>query len=84
MNKKAILILTAIILSISIVGCNKSIFDLTYSFEYAIIIVGDGRVIEGEVTSWLDFEDGDQIQVTIDGITYLVHSSNITMMSRKP
>ena len=37
---------------------------------------------KGAVQSWTDYEDGDQIQVKIDGITYLVHSSNIALEMR--
>lgn len=62
-------------------GCNKQMVDLTYSYEYAIISLPNGEVVEGKVSSWTDFEDGDQIQVKIDGKTYLVHSSNIVLIS---
>lgn len=63
-------------------GCtNKQVFDTTYSFERAILSLPDGTVVEGKVTSWNDYEDGDQIQVKIDGKTYLVHSSNIVLIS---
>ena len=41
----------------------------------------NGEVVEGKVSSWTDFEDGDQIQVKIDGKTYLVHSSNVVLIS---
>lgn len=41
----------------------------------------DGSVVSGKVSSWRDYEDGDQIQVVIDGVTYLVHSSNIVLMN---
>ena len=80
---KKILIYACIIvwLTISLVGCNRSIFDTTYSFDYAIISLPNGEVVEGEVTSWLDYEDGDQIQVKIEGKTYLVHSSNIALIA---
>ena len=37
-------------------------------------------IVDGKVQSWTDFEDGDQIQVKINGNTYLVHSSNITLI----
>lgn len=42
-----------------------------------------GRFDYGKATvsSWKDYEDGDQIQVVIDGTTYLVHSSNIVLMN---
>lgn len=63
-------------------GCgNKQIFDTTYTFTRAIISLPDGTVIDGKVDSWKDYEDGDQIQVKIDGVTYLVHSSNICLIS---
>ena len=51
------------------------------SYEYAIIGLPNGEVVEGRVSSWTDFEDGDQIQVKIDGKTYLVHSSNVVLIS---
>lgn len=60
---------------------NKSIFDTTYSFEYAIITMPNGDIIEGRVSKWTDFDDGDQIQLTIDGKTYLTHISNVVMIS---
>lgn len=62
-------------------GCNKQMVDLTYSYERAILSLPNGQVVEGKVSSWTDFEDGDQIQVKIDGKTYLVHSSNIVLIS---
>lgn len=63
-------------------GCNKQMVDLTYSYEYAIIGLPNGEVVEGKVSSWKDFEDGDQLQVKIDGKTYLVHSSNVVLISK--
>lgn len=41
-----------------------------------------GESVEGKVTNWTDFEDGDQLQVTIDGVTYLSNSTNIVLVSR--
>jgi hypothetical protein len=82
--KKAIAIALTLVLALSILvlaGCNKQMVDLTYSYEYAIIGLPNGQVVEGRVSSWTDFEDGDQIQVKIDGKTYLVHSSNVVLIS---
>jgi len=82
--KKVIALLLAILLVMSVAllaGCNKQMVDLTYSYEYAIIGLPNGQVVEGKVSSWTDFEDGDQIQVRIDGKTYLVHSSNVVLIS---
>lgn len=82
-------IVTVILASAMMLGCilalsgcgNKQIFDTTYTFTRAIISLPDGTVIDGKVDSWKDYEDGDQIQVKIDGVTYLVHSSNICLIS---
>ena len=60
---------------------NRSIFDTTYTFEEAVVAMPDGTVIRGEVSRWTDFEDGDQIQVTINGKTYLTHSINVVLIS---
>lgn len=82
--KKRIALLLTIILLLSaalLAGCNKQMVDLTYSYEYAIIGLPNGEVVEGKVSSWTDFEDGDQIQVKIAGKTYLVHSSNVVLIS---
>ena len=75
----AVLMLT--VSALIFAGCNKQMVDLTYSYEYAIIGLPNGEVVEGKVSSWTDFEDGDQIQVKIDGKTYLVHSSNVVLIS---
>jgi len=82
--KKLIAMLLALIVILSVVllaGCNKQMVDLTYSYERAVLVLPNGEVIEGKVSSWTDFEDGDQIQVRIEGKTYLVHSSNIVLIS---
>lgn len=61
-------------------GWNKQIFDTTHRFDSAIISLPDGTIVKGKVQSWTDFTDGDQIQVKIDGVTYLVHSSDIALI----
>ena len=79
----AILLAVVVVLSMALIttGCNKQLVDLTYSYEYAIIGLPNGETVEGKVSSWTDFEDGDQIQVKIAGKTYLVHSSNVVLIS---
>lgn len=73
----ALLLLVACLCS----GCNKQLLDITYSYDYAIIGLPNGEVVEGKVGSWKDFDDGDQIQVVIEGKTYLVHSENVVLIS---
>lgn len=77
------LILGVILSTVFLVtGCgNKDMFDTVYTFDKAILSLPDGTVVEGDVVSWTDYEDGDQIQVKIDDKTYLVHSSNIVLIN---
>ena len=81
MKKKLALIVSAIALAMSLSGCNKQIVDVTFSYERAIISLPNGEVVDGKVQSWTDYEDGDQIQVKIDGVTYLVHASQVVLIS---
>ena len=62
-------------------GCNMQVLDTTWSFERAIIFLPDGEKIEGKVTSWKDYDGSDMMQVTINGKTYLTHSSNVVLVS---
>lgn len=89
-NKKYMVRIVAVVLALLIPvlicltmsGCgNKRIFDTTWTFERAIIFLPDGEKIEGKISTWDDFEGSDMVQVTIDGKTYLTHSSNIIMIS---
>ena len=49
-------------------------------FNYAIIQLADGNVVEGKIEYWADFSDGDQLEVKIDGTVYLVHSASCTLI----
>jgi hypothetical protein len=73
--------LIVLLVSCCFTGCNKQIVDITYSYEYAILSLPNGEVVEGKVNSWTDYDDGDQIQVKIDGKSYLVHSEDIVLIS---
>lgn len=79
--KKLFALFLAVLLVCTMAGCNKQLIDTTYSFERAIVYLPNGEVVEGKVSSWKDYDDGDQIQVKIDGKTYLVHSSNVVLIS---
>jgi hypothetical protein len=74
---------TLLVLALSaatLTGCNKQIIDLTYGYDKAIIYLPNGEVVEGKVEAWTDYEDGDQIQVKIDGVIYLVHSTDVVLI----
>ena len=82
MKKKLFAAILALGMALSLAGCgNRQMIDLTYNYKYAIINLLNGEIIEGNVESWRDYEDGDQIQVTVDGKTYLVHSANIALIN---
>ena len=79
--KKILTTLLVLALSAAILtGCNKQIIDLTYEYDRAIIYLPNGEIVEGEVEGWTDYEDGDQIQVKIDGVIYLVHSTDVVLI----
>lgn len=78
--KKIITLFCAISAMMIFTGCNKQLIDTTYKYDYAIISLANGEVVEGKVESWKDYE-GEQIQVKIDGKTYLVNSVNIDLIS---
>lgn len=60
---------------------NVNIFDTHYTFNYAILQWSDGEEVI-PITSWSDYENSDQLQFTsVDGITYLVHSSDVFLVS---
>lgn len=81
MKKKVMVMFMMLSCGLMLAGCNKQVIDLTYSFDRAIIELPNGEVVDGKVSSWKDYDDGDQIQVKIDGKTYLVHSSDIVLIS---
>ena len=59
---------------------NRSLIDTKYRFDRAIIRLPNGEVVDGKVTSWLDYDDSDAVQVTIDGKTYLTHYTNVCLI----
>ena len=82
MKKKIIAILCVTVMTFGLTGCgNKKVFDLQYSFNYAIIQLPNGEIIEGKVDSWKDYE-GEQLQIEIDGIVYLTSSYNCTLIDK--
>lgn len=84
MNKKLLAAILALGMAFSLAGCgNRQMIDLTYSYKYAIISLPNGEIVEGKVDSWKDFEDGDQLQITVDDVTYLVHATDAALMTEE-
>lgn len=84
MNKKLLAAILVLGMALSLAGCgNRQMIDLTYSYKYAIISLPNGEIVEGKVDSWKDFEDGDQLQITVDDVTYLVHATDAALMTEE-
>lgn len=86
MKKKIIAAILGATLIIGVAGAtggcgNKDMWDTVYTYDHAIISLQNGEIVEGRVESWSDYEDGDQLQITIDGKTYLEHSSNVDLIA---
>ena len=78
--KKKMLVGLVMGLALFMGGCgNRDMIDTVRTYDYAIMQMPDGRIVEGDVQSWRDYE-GDVLQVKIDDITYYVHSENIVLM----
>lgn len=82
MKKIIVLCLVLVMLTAILCGCgNRQLLDTTYSFEYGYVSLPNGEVIEGEVSSWADYEDSDSVQVVINGKTYYTHINNVVLVS---
>ena len=81
--KKMIAIIAVLLgLAVMLTACgNYQVIDVQYTFNRALVKLQDGTIVSGRVERWKDYEDGDQIQVRIDGVTYLVHAANCTLMA---
>lgn len=78
--KKIICLMLVLIMGLSMTGCNMQVVDLTYSYNYAYISLPNGECVEGKVDSWRDYEDGDQLQVVIDGTAYLTDTTRCVLV----
>lgn len=82
MKKIIVIVLALLMLTTTLTSCgNKQWFDTTYKYDRAIISLPNGEVIDGKIDGWTDYEDGDQIQVKINGKTYLIHSSDVVLIA---
>lgn len=81
--KKAIVTMFGIGTILLMTGCNKQLFDGTYNFTYGYVELPNGECVEGKVQSWTDFDDCDQIQVVIDGVTYFTDTTRVVLCTKK-
>ena len=84
MAKRIVLVVMLVAMCLGLCACaygNYDAWDTVYTYDRVIISLADGSVVTGRVQNWRDYEDGDQIQVKVDGKTYLVHSMNVTLIA---
>ena len=89
MKKKLIVVACVLLAVLLIAGViywetthgNRRLIDTKYRFNRAVIALPNGQVVDGKVSSWLDYSDSDVVQVTIDGVTYLTHYSNVCLIN---
>lgn len=79
MKKALIITIILAAFTIALAGCNMDVIDTQYQFNYAYIELPDGQIVAGKVESWRDY-DGEQLQVKINGITYLTSSYHCTLI----
>lgn len=83
MKKRLAAILMAIVLTLCLMGCgNMDMVDTVYSYNYAYISLPNGECVEGKVESWRDYEDGDQLQIKIDGVIYLTDTTRAVLVKK--
>jgi len=79
--RKLFIILVILLIMCILTSCNYQIIDTKYQFDYAIIRLPNGELVEGKIVSWTDYE-GEQLQLVLDdGNTYLVNSFYTTLIS---
>ena len=76
------LLIVGVIVSWEAVHGNRQLVDWKNRFNYAIIRLPNGEVAEGKVTSWLDYDDSDVVQITMNGKTYLTHYTNVCLINQ--
>jgi len=82
MAKRIVLVVMLMAMCLGLCACgNYDAWDTVYTYDRAIVALANGSIVTGRVQNWRDYEDGDQIQVKIDGKTYLVHSTNVTLIA---
>ena len=82
MTKRICLIALLVAMLFALCACgNRDRWDTVYTYNTVIVQLADGSVVEGKCQNWRDYENSDMIQVKVDGKTYLVHSTNCTLIA---
>ena len=88
-TRTKVIVIIVIIAAIALAGIviywetthgNRRLIDTKNRFDRAVIALPNGEVVEGKVSSWLDYNDSDVVLITISGKTYLTHYSNVCLI----
>lgn len=78
MKKILVTIVVCFLMVLMLSGCNRQIVDLNYKFTH-VHFYETGKCYE--IKSWRDYEESDQIQITLkDGTVILVHSTDCALI----
>lgn len=75
--KKFLLLLIILFITITLASCNYQPIDLTFNYNKVHIIETNKCYV---ITSWRDYEDGEQVQVTLNDGTTLLLSTNTSIL----
>lgn len=87
--KKKIIIAVVIVLVLALIGFiiywetthgNRRLIDNKNRFDRAMIALPNGEVVDGKLSSWLDYIDSDAVMVTVNGKTYMTHYANVVLI----
>ena len=79
-KRKTIILITLITLITTLTACNKTMLDTNHTFDKAIIQKGDKEIIV-DIESWINYKDGEQLQLKLtDGSVILVSSYNTILV----
>lgn len=82
MRKRIALALVMVIAALLLASCcNKDSLNSVDTYYEAVIGMPDGTVVCGEVQTWNRHSYCDILKVKIDGVTYVVHSSDVVLMN---
>lgn len=82
MAKRIGLVFILITLTFGLYSCsNRDHWDTVFRYDRVIVQLADGSIVEGECQNWRDYENSDMMQVKVGNKTYLVHSTNCTLIA---
>ena len=88
MMKKLLVATLLLVLCFGLCGCipvksgNRVIEGKdVQTFTYGYIRLGDKDIVEGYITQWRDYDEGDEVQLLINGKYYLTHYSCVVMVA---